>query len=120
MPKKAQVSEQPIKGLATLTIKDRLLIPNLFPEKSNLITQVLARDISEKIRFDQAEMKKINLRSEANGVMRWDDKNDAAKKTVTFTEAELKFLVDQIARTDQEGGFTADLALVAQKIKGIV
>jgi hypothetical protein len=114
----AKVQEHPIKGLANLTVKDRLLIPQLFPERSNLITQVLARDIGEKIQFDQPEMKKINLRAEPNGVMRWDDKN-VTVKVVTFTEAELKFLADQIARVDQEGGFTAEMAVVAQKIKSI-
>ena len=115
--KEKKVIEQP-KGFVTLTVKDRLLIPQLFPERSNLITQVLARDIGEKVQFNQPEMKDINLRQEPNGMMRWDSKNEKVMG-ITFTEAELNFLKEQIKRVDGEGGFTSELAQVAQKIKDI-
>lgn len=44
-----------------MTVKDRLLINEFFPERGNLITKVIEKDISEKLTIGQEEAKKISL-----------------------------------------------------------
>jgi hypothetical protein len=100
----------------TMTVKDRLLIGEFFPQKGNLITQLQAKDIDDKAAIHAEERKKINLRPAPNGGLTWEEKL-AKDKDIVLTEAEVQFLKDQVERLNREAQFTQETAEVAQKIK---
>jgi hypothetical protein len=105
----------PAKKL-TLSVKDRLVIGSLFPQKSNIINQVIARDIAKKLTIDDAEAKKIGLQSFPDGRYKWDPAKIESKE-YEFTEAELTFLKDQVSRLDKAMEVTVDTLDLCQAIK---
>ena len=102
-----------------MTVKDRLLISEFFPERGNLITKVIEKDISDKLTIAQEEAKEIGLMARPGGQgVTWNQDN-AKDKEFSFTEAEISYLKDQVERLDKAGQFNADTASVAQKIKSL-
>jgi hypothetical protein len=102
-----------------MTVKDRLLISEFFPERGNLITKVIEKDISEKLTIGQEEAKLIGLIAKpGGGGVTWTQDNSKDKE-YSFTEAEISYLKDQVERIDKAGQFNADTASVAQKIKSL-
>ncbi|GAG38836.1 unnamed protein product, partial [marine sediment metagenome] len=61
-----------------LTIRERLSISQLYPQKGNMIEQTLVEDIVKKVRIGQKEIKEIGLKVQAagNGGISyvWDEK----------------------------------------------
>ena len=102
-----------------LTVKDRLLFQEFFPERGNLVTKIMEKDIAEKVIVGQEESKEIGLTIRpGNQGVTWNDKN-AKDKPFTFSAAEIMFLKDQVERLDKANAFTADTVQVARKIKAI-
>lgn len=100
-----------------LTVKDRLLFGDFFPERSNLVNQMIVDDISSKIKIDREERERIGLKPGGQGVV-WDEKK-AQDITVQLTGVEVDFLKQQVARIDKAEAFTADTAHIAKKIKDL-
>ena len=99
-----------------LTLKERLVLPRLYPQKGNLLSQITIRDINEKIKVDKIEVKKVSLKSNPKGGLTWDSKK-AKDKTIDFTEVELNFLKDQVTRLDKEENVTPDILDLCLKVK---
>lgn len=102
----------------TLSIKDRLVFSHLYPREGNLIAQTLVKDIIEKVKITQKEMKEVNFREvEGNsGVYMWDA--NIEPNEYEFTVEEGKFLKDQVSRLDKENKITQeciDLCVIIQK-----
>jgi len=110
-----------------LTVKDRILFADFFPEKANLTDQWISKDIAAKIEIGVAERKELNLRvvQGPNQTARWAwDEKKAKIIKITFSQVEAQFLKDQVERINRsaipgERGFTMDTAEVATKIKGM-
>lgn len=118
----AKETPQPEKKII-LTVKDRLLFGEFFPERSSLVNQMIAEDIGSKIKIDAAERKEINLRPQGQGGLVWDDKKEKPLE-VSFSGVELDFLMAQVDRIEKlaqsgQGGFTVDTAKLARKIKAL-
>jgi hypothetical protein len=102
-----------------LTVKDRLLFQEFFPERGNLVTKIMEKDIAEKVIVGQEESKEIGLTVRPGGQgVTWKEEK-AKDKAFNFSSAEIQFLKDQVERLDKAGAFTADTALVAKKIKAL-
>lgn len=99
-----------------LTLKERLVIPNLYPQKGSLVSQITIRDINEKIKVDKDEIKKVGLKPNPRGGLTWDKKK-AKDKNIDFTEVEVNFLKDQVKRLDKEKNVTPDMLDLCLKIK---
>lgn len=99
-----------------LSVKDRLNLNELFPQQNDILGQIMARDIYEKVQITQAEIKKIDLK-QTQGRLEWN-KEKAKDKTVVFTGAELEFLRTQVTRLDNAKQITSDLLELCLKIKG--
>lgn len=99
----------------SLSVRDRLVMSELYPKKSNLVDQVLVKDITNKIQFTQEEMKEIDFKATANGYT-WNDK--APEKEFEFTEAELDLLKKQIEEKDEQKEITLQLTDLCLKLKG--
>jgi hypothetical protein len=100
----------------TLSVKDRLVVGSLFPQKSNIINQVIARDIAKKLTIDDAEAKKVGLESFPDGRFKWNPAKVYSKE-YEFTEAEMTFLKDQVSRLDKAMEITVDTLDLCQAIK---
>ena len=91
-----------------LDVEDRLRIStSILPQEDNIINLMLARDITHKVEFGQAEVKKIGLKSTKSGFT-WNNKK-CGKKTFEFTDAELELMSTQINKLDSQSKITPDL-----------
>lgn len=98
-----------------LSLKNRLVMDGLFPKESNLSDQILARDIRAKVGVTQEEIKKYNIRTNADGSGTvWDSEFDGNFK---FTGAELNFLKKQVDRLDRESAIHQDLTTLCLLIQ---
>lgn len=98
-----------------LSIKERLIFIALYPEKSDFLTQNILRDVSDKIKFSEEEIKEINLKF-ADNRWTWDeDKN--IEKDVEFTSVESDILKAQVERLDKEKAITQTMLDICKKIK---
>ena len=103
-----------------VSIKDRLLIGNLYPTHGNILQQTLVRDISKKVEVNQDELNQIKISPLDSGQgMKWDpeEANKIGDKEVMFTEAELNLLKEQVSRLDRESKITLGLLDLCLKIR---
>lgn len=110
-----------MKKVLGLNIKDRLMINQLLPEQGSLIQQKLARDIIEKVKIGQKEMKKVGLKTtvdnKGRSSMTWNEK--AKSKSIELSEMEYDLLKDQIDRLDKDNKITQDILPMCVKIKDL-
>lgn len=100
-----------------LRVRDRLGMRKLFPQESNLVNQVLCRDIDGKISVNQKEMKELNMRV-VGEAMTWEAGKDKGK-FIEFTDAEVEFLKKQIDEVDKKSKISSDMVDVCLKIRDI-
>lgn len=98
-----------------LSVKERFLMGVLYPRESDLVTQILVKDIKSKAEISQKEMKMIDFKQVSTG-FQWDVKK-AKDKNVDFTEAEVNLLKEQVERLDKEKKITTELVDLCLKIK---
>ena len=106
-------SEEEIK--ISFEFKERFLLRQLFPQQSDLLTQLLIRDISEKVDVSQKETLEAELQHTQTGTT-WNPQK-AKGKDVLFTVAEFSFLNSQVGRLDKEKKITSDLLSICLKIR---
>lgn len=98
-----------------LSILERLSFQKLYPQQSNLINQILIKDLIDKLKINQEEMEKINMKSEGSHVQ-WDNAH-AQDKEINFTDAEINLLKSQIDKLDREQKISQDIVNLCIKIK---
>jgi len=103
------------KSKMKLTLKERLMVPRLFPQKGSLLIQMAIRDINTKIAINEKEAKAIGLKSD-KGSITWEAKK-SKEKEIDFTDLENNFLKDQVKRIDKEASVTPDILDLCLKIK---
>jgi hypothetical protein len=116
--KTKKTEEQPAEPTKiVVTVKDRLVLPTIFPQKSNIVGQVIARDLAKKFEVGKEEAEKIGLKM-VQGTFKWD--GDKAKKLeIELTAPEVAFLKDQIQRIDKDNEVTADTVGLCEAIQAI-
>lgn len=55
----------------TLTIKERLLLGSILPEKGDITTLRLVRQLREAVSFSEEEHARLKIKNE-NGMVQWD------------------------------------------------
>ena len=102
-----------------LTIADRLnmLYGGLLPEKANLETMALSKDIQEKLTFSTEQIEEIGLETLENGTLKWNDSEDKKVYDIDLKPKELVMLDKQVTELDGKTEITATLLSVCQKIK---
>ena len=100
-------------GELLLTIGDRIVMRQLFPESGNLMTQLVIKDIDKKIAITQEEAKEYGIETKDN-MITWSSKED---KVFRFTAAELSTLKSQVDRLDKAEKITLQMLDLCQKIK---
>ena len=102
----------------TLTVKDRFTIPELLPERSNLVDQYLAKDIIDKIALSQEERESIGLKA-GQGFLEWRD-GATCDKDVEFTSAEINYLDRCIKQKSQDNQIHRDMLDTITKVSKLV
>jgi hypothetical protein len=116
--KKAEAAAENAPKKLKMSIVDRLLIGQIFPEKGNYMMNVLMEDIASKVRIGQAETKELGLHAVPgpDGSTRTEWKN-GKDKTFEFTGAEMSFLKSRIDHLDRTEAITPNIMPLARKIK---
>ena len=99
-----------------LTVKDRIVVTQLFPKESDLKEMAYCKEIKEKVFMSTEEMELIEFRILDNGGMAWEDEK-CEDKEINFTIKELAFLDTQVDRLDSEKKITLDIVEVCKAIK---
>jgi len=98
------------------SVKDRVLMSNqLLPKEGDIVTLSIARDILEKVKLSQDEIKRSGLEVNEASRLRW--KKDF-KKVIEFSKAELELLKKQINDLDTRKKITPELLDLCLMIKG--
>jgi hypothetical protein len=99
----------------TLGIKERLLMPLMFPQKGTKKDITLSRAIFKKIEISPEERKEIDFVSEKDHVQ-WSSEK-AKDKDIDLNDDEREFLKRQIHRVDDDEAFTLELLALAERIE---
>jgi hypothetical protein len=97
----------------TLSLKDRLMIPNILPQESDITSMVLKRDIGRKIELTQGDLQASGLQS-GEGRITWSKNIDVE---VSWSDSELKMLKDAAAKLDADKKITDDNLDLVLKIR---
>jgi hypothetical protein len=103
-----------------LDVKDRLIVIDFLPQQSNLVDQLLARDIRSKVELSQDEMKEVELKSTGTSIT-WNEAKTLTKE-IAFTEAEWDLMKRQMKTASDESRITPDridTILKFQKMEGV-
>lgn len=101
-----------------LTISERLSLTEIYPQKGGLDTQMIVRDIRNKVELSKEEKKEISLRANADGSISWTEKEPICKD-VEFSFTEINLLKNQVAELDKERKINQQMLDVCIKIKGV-
>ena len=99
-----------------LSVKERLVLGALYPQKGNLLEQSIVKEITEKTTISEKESTNIKLQRTPTG-FKWD-KEKEKEIDVELSQVEADFLIDQVTRLDKEKAITQSLLDVCVKIKG--
>jgi hypothetical protein len=105
-----------------LTIAERLMMGQLFPQKGNLMTQILMEDITKKVTPTQSELTQIEFKVHTlpNGETTYVWNPDKAiDMEVEFTKAEIEFLQIRVNELDKHAEITAQMLSLCKKIREI-
>ncbi len=91
-----------------LTLKQRIVFPDLYPQKASMNTQATVRDIKEKVKLSDEDRKKIDLKAMGDGRVSYDSKKEFSPISVEFTEAELSFLKGRVSEMNEQKEITID------------
>ncbi len=100
-----------------LNIQDRLSIISLCPERADILTQLVVKDLIKKVELSQKDIEKANVRSREDGPgLQWDT-GELPLKNVTFSDAELELLKSQVEKRDSEKKITQNVLETCLKIR---
>lgn len=102
----------------TLSVLERLQLPELLPKVGKIIEMELARSIIDKVRLGPAEIGEYGLRDTPDGRITWDQER-AKDRDVELEESEIKMLQGAIRTMDKEGRVTMDSLPLVKKLLGI-
>jgi hypothetical protein len=117
MSNKGKVPMTMLGKVMDLTVKDRLIILQLLPQRTSLVSQIIAKHIVEKVQIKESEKEGIEWKEEA-GRAAWKEEN-AKKRTVKFTSTEIDFLRAQIKEWDEKKSIPMDFVDTMLMIQGM-
>jgi hypothetical protein len=100
-----------------LSIKERIVLAGILPERTSFTKHIIAEDIRKKVIVTQEEVAEINLHDAEPGPgVVWDKE---IEKEVEFTKLELDLINEQFRKIDVEQSATKDMIDVYLKFKAI-
>ena len=103
------------------TVQDRMVISALYPRQSDILNQLIVKDIESKVRLTKSELKDIDFSSAPDGRgFVWNtDKGKEMEIDVEFTKAELAFLKSRIQELDKKKAITQNILDLIIKIRDV-
>ena len=99
-----------------LTFRDRIAFFQLYPDRANIITLRLVRDLKDKIDFNAKEIDEYKIKFK-DGNITWDlDLNDKMEFAVSLTNSELEFIKDRVRELDNSKSIPFPLLSLCEKI----
>lgn len=91
----------------TLSVLERLQLPDLLPRSGRIIEMELSKSITDKIRLEAREVGEYEIRDTSDGRITWNQ-SKAIDKEVELEEAEVKIIQGAIRTLDKEGRITLE------------
>ena len=83
-----------------LTIKDRIVLPEILPQQGNMIEMLVADSITKKTRFTAREVTDFKL-CQKGETLTWDENVDTDVE-IDFEQSEVNLLKEQLRKLDEE------------------
>lgn len=90
-----------------LTLKDRIILPNIFPKEGKFETLIIIADIQKKITITQEEIEKYEISSEGSSI-KWNEKGVKAEFEIDISESEKNALGDILKKLSDESKLSVD------------
>ena len=101
-----------------LSVKDRVLLPGIFTENRDSITEAaVQRSIRELIRIGKEEADYISLKAATGGYV-WDAKKGLDKE-FELSASQINYLKDSIYTLSKAGGVTQNLLPLCEKLNAL-
>ncbi len=104
-----------------LSIKERITLLGILPQRGDFVTLSVKFDISRKVAITQDEMKEIEMVSENTpdgNILRWNQEKEV-KKEVEFTESEKSVILDSLKNLDSSKSLNDDTFQLYKMIKSV-
>lgn len=92
----------------TLTLLDRIILPSVLAEQGDFKHVIISRDIKEKTKVTQDELKKFDFKVLQGGQMAWNDSGEKAKFEIEFTTMEELSIKLGLQKLEEEKKLTQD------------
>jgi len=89
-----------------LSIKERIILLNCLPSRGDFTTMTIKKDIVDKIKITQEEVKRLKIK-DSNGVLTWDFTKEKENE-VKLTKLEIKVIKDELNKLDDKKELTDD------------
>jgi hypothetical protein len=99
-----------------LSVKDRLEIPIILPEKGGFVQQELAESIRGKIKFTPDEIKKYEMKDLEDGRVIWKEEK-VKNKPVEFEDNEIELLKKSVDILDKAENIPTSLFALCKRIR---
>jgi len=90
-----------------LTISDKILLGTIFPTEAKYESLICIRDIKEKIKITQEDIKKFNIQTLENGSVSW--KMNEKTFDYNFTDMEKNTILSALKKLDEQEKLTEQL-----------
>ena len=101
-----------------LTIRERIILTAILPERSDKMTQIICEDIIKKIAFSESEREKYKIEPFPNG-WKWDDAYNGLTFSLEFSVGESLVLKEQSKSLDAERSITREMLSLIRKIDNL-
>ena len=99
-----------------LTLKDRFEISTILPEKGDLLTLGIVKDISKRVSITQEEIEKFEVKSVDKGFL-WNEDGATAEFEIDFSNSELEIIRKEIKSLDDKREVPIGLYDLCLKLK---
>jgi hypothetical protein len=90
-----------------LTLKDRIILPNIFPTEWKFETLIILEDIKKKLQITQKEVEEFEIKTEWQSI-KWNNKWVTKQFDIEFTEIEITTLWDIFKKLSDEWKLSID------------
>lgn len=110
------VSEEAVKF--SLTVRERIMLPTVLPQKGTAFMLKLMNQFMETISFSQKEITTLELHQNATGGMAWKPEGEekVGEKKVAFPDTILQLVRKSLKEMDKKEELTKDLLSLYEKL----
>lgn len=106
-------TKEELKNIINITIKDKLFIGEFIPKNGNELTMMLAKDLIDKVKLNDKDIKDGNVKSNGNGIT-WN--KDYIPEPIELTEPEISLLKQGREKLNKEEKINLDNLELSIKI----